>query len=47
MSTWQGTAGTSIVFHTCEERDRMLEGGMKQGLDESYAALDRLLDSQR
>lgn len=31
------------LFHTTEERDGMLEAGMEQGLNESYAALDRLL----
>jgi uncharacterized protein YndB with AHSA1/START domain len=34
------------LFHTSEERDGMLESGMEQGLNESYAALDRLLASQ-
>ena len=31
------------LFHTTEERDGMLKSGMEQGLNESYAALDRLL----
>ena len=31
------------LFHTTEERDGMLQSGMEQGLNESYAALDRLL----
>jgi uncharacterized protein YndB with AHSA1/START domain len=31
------------LFHTTEERDGMLRSGMEQGLNESYAALDRLL----
>jgi uncharacterized protein YndB with AHSA1/START domain len=31
------------LFHTTEERDGMLSSGMEQGLNESYAALDRLL----
>ena len=31
------------LFHTTEERDGMLGSGMEQGLNESYAALDRLL----
>ena len=31
------------VFFTTEERDGMLNSGMEQGLNESYAALDRLL----
>jgi uncharacterized protein YndB with AHSA1/START domain len=31
------------LFHTTEERDGMLHSGMEGGLNESYAALDRLL----
>ena len=31
------------LFHTTEERDGMLQSGMEGGLNESYAALDRLL----
>ena len=31
------------LFHTTEERDGMLRSGMEQGLDQSYAALDRVL----
>jgi uncharacterized protein YndB with AHSA1/START domain len=31
------------LFHTTEERDGMLSSGMETGLNESYAALDRLL----
>jgi uncharacterized protein YndB with AHSA1/START domain len=34
---------TQSLFHTTEERDGMLQSGMEQGLNESYAALDRLL----
>jgi len=34
---------TTALFHTTEERDGMLKSGMEQGLNESYAALDRLL----
>jgi uncharacterized protein YndB with AHSA1/START domain len=34
---------TDSLFHTTEERDGMLESGMQKGLDQSYAALDRLL----
>ena len=33
----------STLFHTTEERDGMLSSGMEEGLNESYAALDRLL----
>jgi uncharacterized protein YndB with AHSA1/START domain len=35
------------LFHTAEERDGMLESGMEQGLNDSYAALDRLLEKMR
>ena len=42
-----GDGRTKIVntslFYTAEERDGMLSSGMEQGLDQSYAALDRLL----
>jgi uncharacterized protein YndB with AHSA1/START domain len=31
------------LFHTGEERDGMLQSGMAEGLNQSYAALDRLL----
>jgi uncharacterized protein YndB with AHSA1/START domain len=31
------------LFHTAEERDGMLQSGMEQGLNQSYAALDRVL----
>jgi uncharacterized protein YndB with AHSA1/START domain len=34
---------STSLFHTTEERDRMLSSGMQKGLDQSYAALDRLL----
>jgi uncharacterized protein YndB with AHSA1/START domain len=34
---------TTSLFHTAEERDGMLNSGMQKGLDQSYAALDRLL----
>lgn len=34
---------TTDVFHTTEERDGMLNSGMEHGLNQSYAALDRLL----
>ena len=36
---------TVSLFHTTEERDGMLKSGMEQGLNQSYAALDRLLAS--
>jgi uncharacterized protein YndB with AHSA1/START domain len=31
------------LFHTTEERDGMLSSGMQEGLNQSYAALDRVL----
>lgn len=34
---------TTALFHTTEERDAMLNSGMEQGLNQSYAALDVLL----
>jgi uncharacterized protein YndB with AHSA1/START domain len=34
---------TASLFHTTEERDGMLSSGMQKGLDQSYAALDRVL----
>ena len=34
---------TTTLFHTSEERDGMLSAGMEGGVNESYAALDRLL----
>lgn len=34
---------STSLFHTTEERDGMLDSGMEGGLNESYAALDRLL----
>lgn len=44
-----GDGRTKVVnvslFHTTEERDGMKESGMEGGLNESYAALDRLLAS--
>jgi hypothetical protein len=33
------------LFHTTDERDGMLQSGMEGGLNQSYAALDRLLAS--
>jgi uncharacterized protein YndB with AHSA1/START domain len=42
-----GNGQTRVVntslFHTTEERDGMLQSGMEGGLNQSYAALDRLL----
>jgi uncharacterized protein YndB with AHSA1/START domain len=31
------------LFHTTEERDGMLNSGMAEGMNESYAALDKVL----
>lgn len=36
---------TLSLFHTQEERDGMLHSGMEGGLNQSYAALDRVLAS--
>jgi uncharacterized protein YndB with AHSA1/START domain len=36
----------TTLFYTKEERDGMLKSGMEKGLNESYAALDRLLAGQ-
>ena len=33
------------LFHTNEDRDGMLQSGMESGLNESYAALDEVLES--
>jgi uncharacterized protein YndB with AHSA1/START domain len=45
-----GDGRTKIInislFHTTEDRDGMLNSGMEGGLNESYAALDRVLASQ-
>jgi uncharacterized protein YndB with AHSA1/START domain len=42
-----GDGRTKVVnvslFHTPEERDGMLSSGMEEGLNQSYAALDRVL----
>ena len=44
-----GGARTRVVtvslFHTLEERDGMLTSGMEHGLNQSYAALDKVLAS--
>jgi uncharacterized protein YndB with AHSA1/START domain len=46
-----GDGRTRIVatslFSATEERDGMLNSGMEQGMNESYAALDRLLAKNR
>lgn len=33
------------LFHTADERNGMLQSGMETGLNQSYAALDRLLEA--
>jgi uncharacterized protein YndB with AHSA1/START domain len=38
---------TESLFHTREERDSMLSSGMEGGIEQSYAALDRLLATLR
>jgi uncharacterized protein YndB with AHSA1/START domain len=35
---------STSLFHTTDERDGMLQAGMEGGLNQSYAALDRLLE---
>ncbi len=34
---------TVSLFHTREDRDSMIQAGMESGLNQSYAALDKLL----
>src|SRR5207237_3979433 len=36
---------TVSLFHTREERDGMLQSGMEGGMNQSFAALDRVLAS--
>jgi len=38
---------TTSLFHTTQERDGMLQSGMEGGVNESYAALDKVLASMR
>ena len=38
---------TTSLFHTTEERDGFLQSGVEGGMNESYAALDRLLAKLR
>lgn len=35
---------STMIFFTRAERDGMLQSGMEEGMNESYAALDRLLE---
>lgn len=37
---------TTVLFYTAAERDEMMSAGMAQGVEQSYAALDRVLASQ-
>jgi uncharacterized protein YndB with AHSA1/START domain len=34
---------STSLFHTTEERDGILKSGMEAGMNQSYAALDRVL----
>jgi uncharacterized protein YndB with AHSA1/START domain len=36
---------TTSLFHTTEERDGMFKSGMEVGMNQIYAALDRVLAS--
>ena len=36
---------STSLFHTTEDRDGMLQSGMEGGLNESYTALDRVLET--
>jgi uncharacterized protein YndB with AHSA1/START domain len=36
---------STSLFHTTEERDGMLKSGMEAGMNQSYAALDKVLAS--
>jgi uncharacterized protein YndB with AHSA1/START domain len=36
---------STSLFHTTEERDGMLKSGMEAGMNQSYAALDKVLES--
>jgi uncharacterized protein YndB with AHSA1/START domain len=35
---------TTVIFFTTEERDGMLNSGMKGGMNQAYVALDALLE---
>jgi uncharacterized protein YndB with AHSA1/START domain len=34
----------TTLFHTTEERDGMIQAGMETGMNQSFEALDRLLE---
>jgi uncharacterized protein YndB with AHSA1/START domain len=36
---------STSLFHATEERDGMLKSGMEAGMNQSYAALDKVLES--
>lgn len=38
---------TTSLFHTTEDRDGMLQSGMEGGLNESYVALDKVLEGMK
>ena len=38
---------TVSLFHTVEDRDGMLHSGMEQGVNQSYAALDKVLEESK
>jgi uncharacterized protein YndB with AHSA1/START domain len=38
---------TTSLFHTTAERDGMMSAGMAEGVEQSYAALDKVLASSR
>jgi uncharacterized protein YndB with AHSA1/START domain len=44
---WDGMPGYVILslFYSPEERDGMLSSGMEEGMNQSYGALDRLLET--
>jgi uncharacterized protein YndB with AHSA1/START domain len=35
---------TTSLFHTSEERDAVMKSGMEEGVNDGYAALDKLLE---
>jgi uncharacterized protein YndB with AHSA1/START domain len=38
---------TTSLFHTTQDRDGMMQSGMEGGVNESYAALDRVLEKMK
>ena len=45
VAQWWGRGNRLVIERMEVERDGMLDSGMEQGLNESYAALDRVLAS--